>query len=300
MIPLQSPSPFLKWPGGKRRLLSELRSRLPVKFNTYFEPFVGAGALLFDLQPTRFVISDLNEDLMVCYQALQQDVGGLIAHLQGMENTKENYLRIRALDRRPDYKRMPVLDRAARFIYLNRTCFNGLHRVNSQGFFNVAFGGYKNPRICDDWGLVAVHTFLRGSTRAKRILAGNYWQALKTARAGDFVYLDPPYDGTWNEYQAGGFGPAHQRALAALVGELTQAGVLVMLSNSNTELIRELYGRYHVQTVMAIRSISCDGNREKAEEVIVTNYVPGTAQIIGLSSLSAGISCAHSGKPEKQ
>jgi DNA adenine methylase len=159
---LQTLKPLLKWAGGKRQLLPQLRDSLPSEFGCYFEPFVGAVALLFDLQPTRFVISDLNEDLMVCYQALQQDVGGLIARLQGMENTKENYLQIRALDRHPDYKRLPVLDRAARFIYLNRTCFNGLHRVNRQGFFNVAFGGYKNPRICDDWGLVAVHTYLRG------------------------------------------------------------------------------------------------------------------------------------------
>jgi DNA adenine methylase len=282
MIPLQSPAPFLKWPGGKRRLLPELRASLPSKYGTYFEPFVGAGALLFDLQPARFVISDLNEDLMVCYQALQQDVGGLIARLQGFENTKEEYLQIRALDRHLDYKRMPVLDRAARFIYLNRTCFNGLHRVNSQGFFNVAFGGYKNPRICDDWGLVAVHTYLRAQAKGKRILCGDYRAALKTARAGDFVYLDPPYDGTWNEYQAGGFTAADQKDLTQKVNDLTRTGVLVMLSNSNTERIRDLYSRYHVQVVKAVRSISCDGNRDKAEEVIVTNYVPGQCQVIEL------------------
>lgn len=256
---------------------------MPSHFRTHFEPFLGAGALLFDLQPTRFVISDLNEDLMVCYQALQQDVGGLIARLQSMENTKENYLRIRALDRHPHYKHLPVLDRAARFIYLNRTCFNGLHRVNRQGFFNVAYGNYSNPRICDDWGLVAVHTYLRGIPRQKRILCGDYRAALKTARAGDFVYLDPPYDGTWNEYQAGGFTAADQEALANLVGELTRAGVLVMLSNSNTERIRDLYSRYHVQIVKAVRSISADGNREKAEEVMVTNYIPGQCRVIELS-----------------
>ena len=279
MIPLQSPAPFLKWPGGKRRLLPELRASLPSEFGTYFEPFVGAGALLFDLQPKRFVISDRNAELIECYQALQADIGPLIAQLQRLENSKELYLAIRELDRNPDYKRFPVIDRVARFIYLNRTCFNGLHRVNGQGFFNVSFGGYKNPRICDDWGLVAVHTYLRTLAKHKRILCGDYKDALKTARAGDFVYLDPPYDGTWNEYQAGGFSAEDQAILADEVGRLTRAGVLVMLSNSNTERIRDLYSRYHVQVVRAARSISADGNREKVEEVIVTNYIPGECRV---------------------
>lgn len=294
MIPLQSPSPFLKWPGGKRRLLSELRSRLPVKFNTYFEPFVGAGALLFDLQPKRFVISDRNAELMECYRALQADIGPLIALLQRLENSKEVFLAIRELDRNPDYKRFPMIDRVARFIYLNRTCFNGLHRVNGQGFFNVAFGGYENPRICDDWGLVAVHTYLRGTPRAKRIMCGDYRAALRSARAGDFVYFDPPYDGTWNEYQAGGFGVTDQIKLAEVFAELTQAGVQVMLSNSNTALIQQLYGRYHVGVVSAARSISCNGNREKAQEVIVTNYPPQFSL-----TEPAGSVLALSGKPEK-
>lgn len=277
-LTLTSPKPFLKWVGGKRQLLPQLRSSLPSEFGTYYEPFVGAGALLFDLAPKRWVINDTNADLIACYRTISVDIGALIQKLQAMPNDPNFFYGIRQMDRAPDYFGLPELERAARMIYLNKTCFNGLYRVNSAGYFNAAFGKYPNPLICDEWGLVAAHTFLAKG----KILLGDYREAIQSAKSGDLIYFDPPYDATYTGYQAGGFDRAQQEALAKVISALTKKGVFVMLSNSRTEFIEGLYRGYHRQVVQAKRSINSNGSgRGPVDEVIITNYAPGTNKILG-------------------
>ncbi|HMQ32878.1 MAG TPA: DNA adenine methylase [Chloroflexaceae bacterium] len=277
--------PFLKWAGGKGQLLPELTSRLPARFRRYHEPFVGGGALFFHLWNTGLlrggaVLSDENRELIECYTAVRDQVEELIALLVALRprfGDKEFFYEIRSWDRRPDFRERPVVERAARTIFLNRTCYNGLYRLNNKGQFNAPFGHYKNPLIVDPENM-------REASRALQnveLLVGDFGQVAARARPGDFVYFDPPYvpvsaTASFTAYTSNGFAEAEQRRLAQLFHTLAGRGCYAMLSNSYTELARALYAGQPVhESVMASRKINCDGRkRGEIAELIVCSYTP--------------------------
>lgn len=263
-------SPFVKWVGGKRGILPQLEKLFPRRFERYFEPFVGGGAVYFHLQPEQAVISDLNAELINTYRVVKDDVDALISHLHSHRNDEDYYYDMRAVA--PDD--LDPIARASRLIYLNRTCFNGLYRVNSKGGFNVPFGKHKNPTICNEAGLRAASQALQGARIANR----SYMAILSEARAGDFVYFDPPYHpltttSNFTSYTADSFSAQDQRDLATAFAALADRGCKVMLSNSDTEFIRELYADFHIETVMAPRMVNRDAaKRGPVAEVVVRNY----------------------------
>ncbi len=266
----QTPRPFLKWAGGKTQLLSELLPRTPEEFGVYFEPFVGGGALFFSLQPDRAVLADANAELINCYQVVQTSVEDLIEDLMLHENDEAYYYALRAADP----SALSPVSRASRFIYLNRTCFNGLYRVNSQGQFNTPFGRYRNPRICDPVTLRAASEALQNTA----LVVGDYGGALQEARKGDFVYLDPPYVpvskySDFKRYTREQFRESDQRELAQEFRRLTEIGCHVMLSNSWHPLVKELYEGFQIDLVEARRLVNCDASkRGPVAEAIVRNY----------------------------
>lgn len=268
--------PFLKWAGGKRQLLSEIRKRIPSQYHTYFEPFVGAGAVLFDLQPNQAVINDINFELVNTYRVIQSNVEELIAELRNYKNEKEFYYKIRNLDRFQEFHELTMLQRAARMIFLNKTCFNGLFRVNRRGEFNVPFGKYKNPNIVNADVLRAVHQYLTANEIT--ILNVDFEEAVEHAKAGDFVYFDPPYDplsetANFTSYSLDGFTREDQIRLRDVFVELDRRGCYVLLSNSATDFIKEIYSDYCVEIVGATRNINSDASkRGKIAEVLVRNY----------------------------
>ncbi|HVF67150.1 MAG TPA: DNA adenine methylase [Pyrinomonadaceae bacterium] len=269
------PHPFLKWAGGKRQLLDELKANLPVTFNRYFEPFLGAGALLFELQPYNARISDLNGELINCYQVIKDDPQGLLAEISKHEHTEAHFYEVRNLDRLLDFKSLPPAVRAARTIYLNKTCFNGLYRVNSKGHFNVPFGKYLNPVILDEGLLVSLHSFL--NTHEISIYNEDFQVACSFAGAGDFIYFDPPYDPVSSSSSFTGynfkFGRGEQERLKDTFVELDKRGCKVLLSNSATDFVKELYAGYHIMEVQASRAInSVATKRGKVSEFLVRNY----------------------------
>ena len=272
--------PFLKWAGGKRQLLPYIRKYMPRSpTKTYYEPFVGAGAVLFDLQPAKAKINDANAELINCYEIIKQDVDALIAHAQTHKtDSSDYYYQIRGLDRTPEYAELTPVERASRIIFLNKTCYNGLFRVNSQGQFNVPYGSYKNPTIVDEFIIRAISNYLNQN----RITITNldFEEAVKDAKKGDFVYFDPPYDpvsdtASFTGYNLDKFGKAEQAKLKNVYAQLTQKGCLVMLSNSATEFIRDLYQEYTVITIPANRNInSVATGRGRIDELLILNYAP--------------------------
>lgn len=277
-----TPRPFLKWAGGKNQLLDELEGSLPSRFGRYFEPFVGGGALFFHLRRTRFngeaTLSDLNRELIDAYLTVRESVDELIEELQhgGYESRKDTFYSIRSWDRELDWAEVDSVRRCARMIYLNHTCYNGLYRVNQKGQFNVPFGGYKNPTICDEENLRAVSRALRNVT----ILCADFGEATDAAGAKDLVYFDPPYQpvsdtSSFTEYTAGGFGENEQRRLADVFDALHHRGCYILESNSLSPLIRELYSGkdYVLEVVQAKRAISCDPKgRGAVSEYLIRNY----------------------------
>ena len=270
--------PFLKWAGGKRQLVPEIRKYIPHKFKLYFEPFVGAGAVLFDLQPQAALINDANEELVNCYRVIKKDPEGLIAHARQHRNTKEYFYRLRSLDREPGFKSLSALERASRIIFLNKTCYNGLFRVNSQGQFNVPFGKYANPVIVDEIVIRAVSRFF--SEARVEVSNEDFEVALSGAGRGDFVYLDPPYDplsdtSSFTGYNLNSFGRSEQQRLQSVCDDLTRRGCKVLLSNSATEFIRDLYSdtsKYTIVEVEANRNINSVGtSRGKISELLIFN-----------------------------
>lgn len=255
--------PFVKWAGGKRGLLPAIAKHFPTRFETYLEPFVGGGAVFFHAQPARAVLGDLNAELVTAYQVLQHQADDLVAWLREQPYSEARFLELRA--QVPE--NLAPVARAGRFIYLNKTCFNGLYRVNRRGQFNTSFGKYRDPLICDAENLRAVGRALASAT----ILCRPYEDVTALAKPGDFAFLDSPYDGTWTGYTADGFGLGAQIALAGEVRRMTELGVKVVLTNADTPIIRELYSRYTVREVSAPRSISCKGDRTPAAELLVTN-----------------------------
>lgn len=276
----EKPKPFVKWIGGKRQLLKQFRDMElypPSKFdpvkNTYYEPFVGGGAVFFDMLPERAVLSDLNSDLVITYNTIKNNVEDLIYSLKKHKYEKDYYNKIRAIDP----SNISDLDIASRFIFLNRTCFNGMYRVNSRGQFNVPFGKYSNPLICDEKNLRKVSDSLKNVD----ILEQDYKKVALQAKKGDFVYFDPPYfpvnpTSSFTSYTKEGFLEKEQIELRDIYETLHKRGVFVMLSNSDTPLINSLYSKIEgvsIHKIEAGRSINSVGSkRGKILEVLVTNY----------------------------
>ncbi len=274
------PHPFLKWVGGKRQLLEELHARLRETggFRRYHEPFLGGGALFFslyraqELPRSKAFLSDNNPNLISTYEVVQSQVEPLIVLLKQHKEVhcKEYYYEVRSSV--PE----DVVAQAARMIYLNKTCFNGLYRENSKGLFNVPMGRYKNPNICDEVNLRAAAIAL---SRA-RLMRQPFTNILKTAQTGDFVYFDPPYHpvsktASFTRYEKNDFGEAQQRELAQVFLALTQRGVKALLSNSMTPLIRELYDepQYTFEEVLAARHVNSRADqRGKVSEALVRNF----------------------------
>ncbi|WP_027416760.1 DNA adenine methylase [Aneurinibacillus terranovensis] len=268
--------PFLKWAGGKRQLLPEIIKYIPANIDTYYEPFVGAGAVLLHLQPDKAVSNDINSELINTYQVVRDHIDDLIADLSKHVNDKDYFYRIRELDRKEEFKFLTPVERASRMIYLNKTCFNGLFRVNSQGQFNVPFGNYKNPSIVNEKVLRAVHDYLVNAD--VKFLNGDFAEAVEGAKKGDFVYFDPPYDpvsdtSSFTSYSLHRFDAKQQIRLKELFDELNDRGCRVMLSNSTTPFIKDLYKDYHVKIVGAKRNINSKASgRGEIDEVLVMNY----------------------------
>lgn len=276
----EKPKPFVKWVGGKRQLLKQFRLMNlypPEKFNfktgRYFEPFVGGGAVFFDLGCEKGFLSDLNNELVITYNVIKNDVDNLIKSLKKHKYQKEYYLKVR--EKNP--KKLSDLHVASRFIYLNRTCFNGMYRVNSNGGFNVPFGKYSNPLICDEINLRRVSKALKNV----EIKCQDYKEVLKKAGSGDFIYFDPPYypikkTASFTSYTKETFLEKEQIELRNTFLELTKRGCFVMLSNSDTPFINKIYSGLkgvRITKVKAGRMINSDSSkRGKITEVLITNY----------------------------
>ena len=275
---MKNVKPLVKWAGGKRQLLPHIHAALPADApQRFYEPFIGGGAVLFSLEPARARVNDLNGELINLYEVVRDGVDELIAELAGYPNETEFFYALRAADR--DAQRFAALspvERAARTLYLNRTCYNGLYRVNAAGQFNAPFGRYKNPTICDEGTLRAVHRYFADNDVA--FSQGDFAAAVAEAREGDFVYFDPPYDpvnvtSSFTGYQKGGFDRTEQERLKEVCDDLDRRGVKFLLSNSATDFIRELYADYEVGIVGATRAINSVGSRRgKVDEVLVRNY----------------------------
>jgi DNA adenine methylase len=272
--------PYLKWAGGKRQLLPEIRKHLPADIGSrlYCEPFIGAGAVFFDLLPKKALINDCNTQLIISYRAIKNNVEDLVALLKEHErkNAKDYYCQKRNLDRDgASFDRLTGAEKAARFIYLNKTCYNGLYRVNSRGLFNVPYGRYKNPLICEEPVLRQISAYLNANDIS--ITNDDFEKAVSAADENCFVYFDPPYHRLkatgFTGYQADGFGEREQERLEKVFTELTNRNVKCLLSNSDTEFIRRLYQEYEIIPVQAKRAINSDSSgRGPVGEVLVRNY----------------------------
>lgn len=281
---IQAATPFLKWAGGKGQLLAQYEPFFPTEpVRRYFEPFVGSGAVFFHLQSRglfeRAHLSEVNAELITCYLAVRDHVDDLIAALreharEHAEGGATHYYAVRAWDRAPDWADAPLAQHAARMIYLNKTCYNGLWRVNSRGHFNVPMGRYRRPDILNEGRLRAASRALQGVEAAVAGFEG----VLERAEAEDFVYCDPPYvplsaTANFTSYSAAPFGEDEQRRLAEVFAGLDRKGCRVMLSNSDTPLVRQLYRAFRIETVSARRNInSMRHKRGAVSEVVVLNY----------------------------
>ena len=271
--------PFVKWAGGKRQILEKLKEHLPEDYDTYYEPFVGGGALLLDLLPEKAVINDSNYELMNVYACIQDEdkLKKMTKELDSYEtkHSEEFYFEIRNKDKdKLKFGKMADYKRAARTIYLNKACFNGLYRVNSKNEFNVPFNKKEKVNTYEGSNIEAIHYYL--NYRNVTLKSCDFEEAVKDAKKGDFIYFDPPYDSdteTFNSYTKDGFGKEEQVRLARVYKELSDKGCYVMLSNHNTKLINELYGDFNIHVIEAKRNINANGKkRGKVEEVIITNY----------------------------
>jgi DNA adenine methylase len=269
--------PYLKWAGGKRQLFPEISKYLPDRLNyTYFEPFAGAAAVLFGLQPCKAVISDINEQLMLTYRILQDSADELIKALRihAAQNSEDYYYNVRSWDRDISFQQLSDVEKAARLIYLNKTCYNGLYRVNAQGFFNVPYGHNERPVICNELTLKAVHQYLYNNDI--QILNKNYSDALLDADEHSFVYFDPPYyspdNKNFTSYQAGGFNVQDQIRLRDTFTDFSSRNIKCLLSNSDTEFIRELYQDFEIIEVRARRAINSKASgRGHVGELLIKN-----------------------------
>ncbi|MFW5941827.1 MAG: DNA adenine methylase [Chloroflexota bacterium] len=274
--PVPDAAPFLKWAGGKSRLLSKYEPYLPDPdtIRCYYEPFIGSAAMFFHLQPRCARLADCNHKLVETYEVVRDDVEALIEALKPHKNEKEYYYRVRA----QDPCELSKVERAARLIYMNKTCYNGLYRENQKGEFNVPFGRYKRPKICDE-------PRLRAASRALQdveLCDGDFAEAVAPAGEGDFVYFDPPYvplnaTSSFTSYSRFGFDDEDHRRLADTFHRLTARGCRVMLSNSSAPLVTDLYEDhgYTIKEVQARRNINSKANkRGPVTELLIFNYDP--------------------------
>ena len=270
-------APVVKWVGGKRQLLPQILPLIPKRMSAYCEPFLGGGAVLFALQPRRALVNDLNQDLITVYRVIKENADALIEHLSRHENTPEYFYRIRDLDRdREAYAALSDVEKASRLLYLNKTCYNGLFRVNASGAFNSPYGHYRRPNIVNEQTIRGVSRYFNPCDIT--FFSWDFAAVLDRVPRGGFVYLDPPYDpvsdtASFTGYNRGGFGREEQVRLKACCDALTARGVRFLLSNSATPFIRELYSSYHVSIVQARRAVNSVASRRGAiEEVLVRNY----------------------------
>lgn len=267
-------APIVKWAGGKTQLLPELVKRMPSTYGCYYEPFAGGAALFFHLEPKHAVLSDMNADLMSMYGIVKHRPRDLLHRLRAISATHRNKVRRRsfyasireAFNQRVQTVSFGPADRAAAFIYLTRTCFNGLYRVNAKGEFNVPMGRYANPKICDPAAIKAASAALRHAT----LVTDQYQHVGSAMERGDFVYFDPPYDTPFTAYTPGRFTHTDQRGVAAHANVLRARGVHVMISNSDTKFIRSLYKGWKIDRVYRRGTMSSNGKkRGKVAEVII-------------------------------
>jgi len=268
--------PFLKWAGGKRQILPEIRKYIPNKFSSYYEPFIGAGALVFDLQPKKAIVNDINSELINVYKVIKSNVNGLIKALKRHKNDADYYYEIRELDRSKNFEELSDVEKAARIIYLNKTCYNGLFRVNSQGQFNVPFGRYNNPEIVNEIVLKAVSNFLNASDI--KFINTDFEESVQDAKKDSFIYFDPPYyplsdTSAFTGYTLDGFDKEEQERLKLPCDKLDKKGCKFLLSNSAAPFILDLYKNYNIETVQVNRNINSIGSkRGKIAELLVRNY----------------------------
>jgi len=271
--------PFIKWVGGKRGLLGQILPLFPQEFNNYYEPFVGGGAVFFELfskgmlKNKKVVLSDINSELVNTYNVIKNYPLELISYLEDYkkQHCKEFYYKIRELDRREDFAKLSDIEKATRFIYLNKTCFNGLYRVNKKGYFNTPIGKFKNPNIVDKSVILSASEALHNV----KIVQQSFKEVLKYAKKGDLVYFDPPYyplneTSNFTSYDSNCFLEKEQFELFELFDKLANRGVKVVESNSDTKFIKDLYKDYDIQIVSANRFINSKSNgRGKITEVLV-------------------------------
>ena len=268
-------SPILKWVGGKRQLLNEIMPLVNKNCGTYIEPFVGGGAVLFELQPQKAIINDYNKELINVYTSVRDSSDDLIYELEKHEknNSEEYFYNVRSLDRTEEYKSLSDVEKAARIIYLNKTCYNGLYRVNSAGQFNSPYGRYKNPNIVNAVAIKAMSKYLKQKGIA--IYNEDYKAILKLAKKGSFVYLDPPYmpissSASFTGYTENGFSYEQQVLLKEECDKLRDKQIPFLLSNSDCQEIRELYKEYIIKTVKAKRTINSNADkRGEINEVLI-------------------------------
>lgn len=269
-------APFLKWVGGKRQIMPAIEQHLPKGIKSYIEPFIGGGAVFFHLQPKNAIINDFNAELINVYHVIKNDIENLILDLAKHKNEPQYFYRIRALDRTKEFANLSSVERASRIIYLNKTCYNGLYRVNNSGEFNSPFGKYKNPNIVNEPTLRAVNLYLNSNN--VRIENTDYETILKKADKNSFVYLDPPYhpvseSSNFTGYIQGGWDESDQIRLKEACDLLNQKKIKFLQSNSCTDFIKELYADYHIHIIKANRAINSDGEkRGEVEELLIENY----------------------------
>ena len=277
-IEIEKLQPFTKWTGGKRKLIPKLKELMPEIYGNYYEPFIGGGALFFELSPRVAIINDFNEELINCYIQIKENPIKLIEILKSHKekNSKEYYLEIRGLDRTDKFKELSKVERAARIMYMLRVDFNGLYRVNSKNQFNVPYGNYANPKIVDEELINNISNYL--NTYDITITSGDFEDSVSTVKEGDFVYFDPPYiplneTSSFTSYTHEGFSYEDQVRLRNTVRRLTEKGVKVMVSNSSSKLTIDLYEEFNIHYVEVSRTNGAkSSSRGIIKEVIITNY----------------------------
>jgi len=271
-------SPFVKWVGGKRQIMNSIMQFTPrnIRNYTYVEPFVGGGAVLFHLQPKNSIINDYNSELINVYSVIKENLSELITDLKKHKNEPDYFYDIRKLDREKDFHQLDNVQRASRLIYLNKTCYNGLYRVNNAGEFNSPFGRYKNPNIVNEPVLKAVSAYLNANN--VQLFNKDYEEILNGLDENSFVYLDPPYhpiseSSSFTGYIQGGWNMFDQLRLREACDTLTERGIRFLLSNSASGFIKEQYQNYNISLVKATRTINANAEkRGEVNEVLIRNY----------------------------
>ena len=268
--------PFVKWVGGKTTSIPSLLEYIPEHISTYVEPFVGSGAVLMALNFDKAIINDSNSELINAYNVIKSNLGELEVYLSTLIYDRKLYDEIRSWDREPDFDKRSAVERAARFIFLMKTCYNGLYRVSKKNFFNTPFGNYKNPTICDTQTLEACSSFF--NHKDIRMLCQDYQSLLDVIPEDSFVYLDPPYfpvskTANFTQYQSGNFKQDEHQRLYEFCMELHRRGIKFLQSNSDVPHIRELYRDFNINTVAVSRRINSNiSKRNAVNELIITNY----------------------------